>query len=91
VINNCSTFVFDEFGNTLGGVRTPYVDVPIATYPPTADPIPFDQALLEELYGNHGNYVRQVVQKTNALIKERWVTKEDGEKIKTEAAHAEVP
>lgn len=91
VINNCSTFVFDEFGNTVGGVRTPYVDVPIVTYPPAANPIPLDQALLEELYGNHGQYVSQVVHATNELIKDGWVTKEDGEKIKTEAAHADVP
>ncbi len=91
VINNCSTFVFDEFGNTVGGVRTPYVDVPIVTYPPDNNPIPFDHALLEELYGNHGRYVSQVVQAANELIQDGWVTKEDGEKIKTEAAHADVP
>lgn len=27
-----STIVRDEFGNALGGIRTPHVDVPIATY-----------------------------------------------------------
>jgi hypothetical protein len=91
VIDDCSTFVFDEFGNTLGGVRTPYVDVPIVTYPPADNPIPFDHELLKELYGNHGNYVNQVVREVNELVKDRWVTKEDGEKIKTEAAHSEVP
>lgn len=33
----------------------------------------------------------RVVQGTKELIKDGWVTKEDGEKIKTEAAHADVP
>ena len=29
------TMVFDQFGNALGGVRTPFVDVPTASYTPT--------------------------------------------------------
>lgn len=85
----CIDAVVDEFGTPRGGVRTPYVDVPLATYPPLElPPDPFDAELLEELYGTHGNYLSQVGRDTNDLIKDRWVTQEDGQKIILEAAEA---
>lgn len=96
-VPDCTSLVLDGFGSPVGGVRTPYLDVPINSYPVLVtanprdgDPIPFDTDLLEELYGNHGNYVHQVMQETNELIRDRWVTREDGEEIRTEAAHSEV-
>lgn len=87
--SECIDAVVDEFGTPRGGVRTPYVDVPLATYPPLELPaIPFDAEQLEELYGNHGNYLRQVLPVINDLIDERWVTLEDGRKIIGEAVDA---
>ncbi|HEX3762451.1 MAG TPA: alpha/beta hydrolase domain-containing protein [Kofleriaceae bacterium] len=67
--------VRDAQGNALGGVRTPFVGVPITTYVPsdtvahtTAQSgfcvlygynLPFDAAKLQTLYRNHADYVAQ--------------------------------
>lgn len=59
----------DQFGNALGGVRTPPLDVPIATLsgePPEGasalcslfgSTVPFDGPTLRRLYGDEGGYV----------------------------------
>ena len=93
-----ATIVYDEFGNALGGLRTPYVDVPTATYylarvPGCSwgDMVPFDHTLLKALYRNHGDYVHKVIHHTNELLKGRWVSEANAAVIKTEAAHADVP
>ncbi len=88
---DCSDFILDQFGNTQGGVRTPYVDVPIATYPVSGNAIPFTHDLLGQLYKNHGNYVSQVVNEANELQKDNWVFPKDANAIKTEASQAGVP
>jgi hypothetical protein len=66
-----AAFETDAFGNVLGGVRTPYVDVPIATYYGTADAgagptgsfcrllgheVAFSSKTLQELYPLQGSY-----------------------------------
>ncbi len=76
-----------------GGVRNPWVDVPAATYTTTtAGPgtcrelgrtIPYDWARLEALYGNHKNYAEKVAQSVDRMVKERWITESDAQKIKT--------
>jgi hypothetical protein len=83
-------------GVATGGVRSPYVDVPVATYTMTSpgpgtcrelgSTLPFDWALLESLYGNHKNYEAKVAQAVDRMVKERWITESDGRKIKAEAA-----
>jgi hypothetical protein len=85
----------DQFGNALGGVRSPYVDVPVATYVPNAaGPMgtcrqlgyktPFEWSKLESLYGNSKSYVGKVNQSVDRLVKERYLTESDGKKIKAE-------
>jgi hypothetical protein len=70
--------VRDALGNALGGVRTPFLDVPIARYTPfdtvahtTALSgfcilygynVSFDKSGLRSLYRNHGGYVSRFVQ-----------------------------
>ena len=89
--DDCRSLLLDAFGTPLGGVRTPYVDVPANTYPPDERlPAAFDTELLRELYGTHENYVRQVIARTNELIEDRWVTREDGHKIMIEAARSDI-
>jgi len=83
-------------GVATGGVRSPYVDVPVATYSMTSpgpgtcrelgSTTPFDWALLESLYGNHKNYEAKVVQAVDRMVQEHWITESDGRKIKAEAA-----
>jgi hypothetical protein len=102
-----ATVLTDQFGNARGGVRTPAVDVPTATYygasatvgPDTTPPtctivghmVPFDHARLKKLYRTHADYVRRVSADVDRLISERWITAADGQRIKSQASRAPVP
>ena len=95
----------DQFGNALGGLRTPFLDAPTATYVSfdTARPggsvfcildgynVPFSRATLAGLYGNHGDYVSQVVRESNRLVHEGFWLRPDAQDVVDEAAHADVP
>lgn len=84
--------VLDEHGNAVGGVRSPYVDVPTATYVTTtkgpgicgnlAHMKAFDWAKLNALYGTPSGYAVQVSSSADRLVRERWLTESDGRKIK---------
>jgi hypothetical protein len=84
-------FVLDQFGNIRGGVRTPYIDVPIVTYGWNGKVTPFNDKLLKQLYPSHEHYVRKVVAQTDGLLKDRWITVSDAELMKEQAIRAEVP
>ena len=83
-------------GVAIGGVRNPYVDVPAASYTTTVpgpgtcrelgSTTPFDSAKIDSLYGNHKKYEAKVADSVDGMVKERWITKSDGQKIKAEAA-----
>lgn len=84
----------DEFGNALGGLRTPYLDVPIATYTSSTPQNPlmgqlylFTPERLEQLYKNHEGYVKRFAAKVDEMVKEDWLTIIDGERMKQEADH----
>jgi Alpha/beta hydrolase domain len=102
-----ATVLTDRLGNARGGVRTPAVDVPTATYygastaldPDTTPPtctivghmVPFDHARLAKLYPTHANYVKRVSADVDWLVSERWITPADGQRIESEASRAPVP
>jgi hypothetical protein len=87
--------VLDEFGNAVGGVRSPYLDVPTATYfASTGGPglcgnlghkTAFDWARLEALYGSSRAYAAKVADSVDRLVAERWLTEADGRRIKAAA------
>jgi hypothetical protein len=91
--------VLDQFGNGVGGVRSPYVDVPAATYTTTTPGpgtcaelgavIPFDTARFKMLYGDRKTYAAKAAQATDKMVKERFLTESDAKKVKAElsAAH----
>ena len=93
--------VRDQYGNAVGGVRTPYLDVPIATYhtttkgegfcPELGRADTFDWARLASVHGTPQNYASKVAQSVDRLVRERWLTESDGKRIKAEAATAVVP
>jgi Alpha/beta hydrolase domain len=95
------TIVRDDFGNALGGLRTPFVDVPITTYFPTdTGPgfcilfgynIPFGHDELGMLYENHGDYVSQVLNDTNELVGQHFWLSADGQTVKSNAEVSNVP
>jgi hypothetical protein len=93
--------VTDQFGNAVGGVRSPYLDVPVATYHVSRPggqlapgvrceeigyKVPFDWARLEKLYGTSQKYAAKVAESVDRLVRERWLTESDGRKIKAESA-----
>ncbi len=90
-------FVLDEFGNALGGLRTPWLDVPTATFFPSraggSTPFrcsdngywaPLAWPQLEAVYGSFGEYAQRFLEALDRLVEERWVTPEDGDKIRAE-------
>ncbi len=101
------TIVRDQFGNAQGGVRTPFLDVPTATYVPTDTVahtsafsgfcilygynIPFDDAKLDALYKNHGQYVHRVEDEAEQLVRERFWLAPDAQDVVERAAHAHIP
>ncbi len=99
--------VRDAFGNAVGGVRTPFLDVPITTYFPTdtvSHPtdfsgfcilygynVPFGDAQLRSLYGNHGNYVEQFVHGSIDVVRDGFWLMPDAVDAIQRAVHAPVP
>jgi hypothetical protein len=95
-------FVLDPFGNVKGGIRTPYVDVPIARLSGVGQPDVsivcslfgttklFDDATLATLYPDHDTYVTAVEKSTDAAVQAGFLMPEDGELIKVAAAASEI-
>jgi hypothetical protein len=75
----------DEHGNALGGVRTPWVDVPDATYvarmskgnPLRAGMKRFTDGQMNELYASREEYERRVRAKLEEMIGGRWLLPQD--------------
>jgi hypothetical protein len=93
--------VLDRFANAMGGVRSPYVDVPTAQWTGSSTGAsfcfiaghekPFDAALLKELYPTHAVYVRAVRRNVAKLVTDRFLTPEDGEMLVRQARAAAIP
>jgi hypothetical protein len=96
-----TTGVVDQFGNVVGGLRSPYVDVPTSTWFGNSTgasfciiaghEVPFDAARLRALYPTHRAYVRAVARDTARLVARRIITAYDGLDLIREAAAADVP
>jgi hypothetical protein len=92
----------DEHGNALGGVRTPQLNVPIATYSgvaPSGAPgwcflfgstTPFAEDKLAELYPSHCTYVSRFNQATNDAVKAGFILKYDAQELKVKAAQSDI-
>jgi len=87
------TVTLDEFGNGMGGVRTPYVDVPTASYSVTSPgpgtcaelghSVAFDPSRLNSLYSSDQEYKSKIAQAAGRLEKAGWLTKSDSLKLKS--------
>jgi hypothetical protein len=82
----------DRHGHGLGGVRTPFIDVPDAAYS-TNSPGPgvcremgrrvaFDAVKITEIYGSRKNYASRFAGTVDRLLKERWLTEGDARRLK---------
>ena len=97
----------DRFGNALGGLRTPFVDVPTATYSPIdasaletdlsglcpliGFSIPLSHATLRALYPSHADYLARVTRETNELVHKGFWIAPDAANIVRQAAASDVP
>ncbi|MFM7734877.1 MAG: alpha/beta hydrolase domain-containing protein, partial [Alphaproteobacteria bacterium] len=86
----------DRFGNAKGGIRTPHLDVPIATLSGEGQTggafcglfgttVPFDGATLRELYGSEAEYAARVRAAAARGVAEGWILPAD-ERLFGEAA-----
>ncbi len=97
-------FAKDEYGNSLGGIRCVYLDVPTTRYfanPRNEDGTPamgvvgyeepFDQDKLRLLYRDHFDYVERFNRRLDELISQGWFLAEDASELRDEAEKAEIP
>jgi hypothetical protein len=92
--------VLDRFGNVVGGLRSPYLDVPTSTwFASQTGPgfcfivgyeAPFSRAQLDALYPTHRAYVRKVARDALRLAARRYLTWPDAWWIIREAARSDV-
>jgi hypothetical protein len=91
-------FEYDRFQNVLGGVRTPYVDAPVATLAGEGQPpanaafcglfgttVLFDAATLAELYPDKTAYIEAIDNATNEAVAAGFIRPADGDLIKARA------
>jgi Alpha/beta hydrolase domain len=92
-----ATVLTDQYGNSRGGVRSPYVDVPVATYYGTTPGTgtctvlwghkqPLADYILRGLYPTRRDYVTKVKASVATLVAQSWITPEDGKRIIADAA-----
>jgi hypothetical protein len=79
---NGDALAADQFGNTLGGIRLPPIDVPVARYASTVCglggvTIPFTDAEIQELYPTHTEYYGRITAATEASVRGGWLLRED--------------
>jgi hypothetical protein len=100
--NAAGQIATDANGNALGGLRTPYVDVPTETYYGTTPGTgtceslwghdqPFARYYDKTLYPTHADYVAKVTADVAKLVGERYLTAADGRRIVARAARSRVP
>lgn len=81
----------DKDGNAIGGLRSPFMEVPIAAYH-GSDPQDdmgtigtmkyFSAEMLTERYGSAEKWLERFVAYTDKQVKEGWIVAEDAEKMK---------
>jgi hypothetical protein len=82
--------VRDEVGNALGGVRTPPVDVPVATLTGEGTPLigsttPFSTDELVQRYGTRHEYLEAFDAATEAAVEAGFLLAEDADELRAEA------
>jgi hypothetical protein len=86
----------DQYGNAVGGVRTPYVEAPVATFSGSGQAggsfcflfgttALFDEATLSTLYPTREAYIDAIDTTTDSAVAKGFVLPEDGALIKAQA------
>jgi hypothetical protein len=100
---NPPALALNSHGNVIGGVRTPWVDVPVSTLsgapPPGASvvcslfgsTIPFSPATLAALYGSQANYQQQYQRSLDASIHSDYILGADRASLLAQAQQVAIP
>jgi Alpha/beta hydrolase domain len=91
----------DARGNAVGGIRTPQLDVPIATLSGLGQPpggfcaifgttVPFDAATLSTLYPSHAGYVTAIAQAAGRAVRALHLLQADAPAIRAAAMASDV-
>lgn len=95
--DDSSSFVFDEYGNVLAGIRTPYVDTPAAVLSGEGQQglsfcglfgttELFDAATMASLYVDKNGYMQQVAEAADQAVDAGFLLPADADRIKAAAA-----
>lgn len=94
------TIDVDAHGNALGGIRTPWVDAPIATFTGQqagtllcmlfGTTTPFDEATLASLYPTHRAFTKAYKKSLRRAVKKGWILRPDAKLIKRWAADSAI-
>ena len=86
-----SAFLLDEFGNVLGGIRSPYVDAPVAIFTGIGEGASFcflfgttdlfSAAEMASLYVDEAGYVQAVTAAANTAVAEGFLLQVDADAI----------
>jgi hypothetical protein len=103
VVGSPAAFVLDDLGNVKGGVRTAYVDAPIAILSGEGQPrdgagfcflsgttLLFDASTLGSLYADNTAYIQAVNSATDDAVDKGFLIPEDAALIKTYAAGSDI-
>jgi hypothetical protein len=95
------TIARDAHGNALGGIRTPLVDVPIATLDGRPNlggafcglfgsTVPFTPSMLSSLYSSHAQYVAAFDRATRRAVTAGFLLPQDAQHLEAAAARSTV-
>jgi Alpha/beta hydrolase domain len=103
VSTNPATYALDKYGNVIGGVRTPAVDVPVSTLsgspPPGSSVIcelfgsatAFSASTLSSLYPTKANYIAAYTKSLHKAIKGGYILAADRAEMLARAQQAPIP
>jgi hypothetical protein len=85
----------DEYGNTLGGIRMPPIDVPVARYVSTVCQlggitVPFSDSQIQALYPSHAAYYALMAARTDQAVADGWLLPADAIDLMRRACAASV-
>jgi Alpha/beta hydrolase domain len=94
-------YVLDDLGNVSGGIRTPWVDAPVAKLSGLGQSggsfcgifgttVGFDAETLAALYPDHDTYVATISDATDAAVTAGFILAPDGDLIKAAAAASDI-
>jgi len=95
-------FELDDLDNVKGGIRTPYVDAPVATLSGLGQPggdafcglygttLLFDDAQLSTLYPDKQTYINAIDTATDSAVDAGFIVPADGALIKARARSSDI-